>query len=79
MPRLTPAEKQDVIRYLEADKPLPDKYRFLWLILGKHGHNADGLLVGVGVRPYTDLVPALTAFKAQGLSLRESRPACENY
>ncbi len=29
MPRLTPAEKQDVIRFLEADKPLPDKYRFL--------------------------------------------------
>lgn len=29
MPRLTPAEKQDIIRYLEADKPLPDKYRFL--------------------------------------------------
>src|SRR5260370_4223671 len=29
MARLTPAEKQDVIRYLEADKALPDKYRFL--------------------------------------------------
>jgi adenine specific DNA methylase Mod len=29
MPRLTPAEKQDIIRHLEADKPLPDKYRFL--------------------------------------------------
>jgi adenine-specific DNA-methyltransferase len=29
MPQLTDAEKQDVIRYLEADKPLPDKYRFL--------------------------------------------------
>ena len=29
MPNLTPAEKQDVIRYLEADTPLPDKYRFL--------------------------------------------------
>jgi DNA modification methylase len=29
MARLTPAEKQDIIRYLEADKPLPDKYRFL--------------------------------------------------
>jgi hypothetical protein len=29
MPRLTPAEKQDVIRFLEADRPLPDKYRFL--------------------------------------------------
>ena len=29
MPRLTDAEKQDVIRHLEADKPLDDKYRFL--------------------------------------------------
>lgn len=29
MPRLTEQEQQEVIRYLEADKPLPDKYRFL--------------------------------------------------
>jgi len=29
MPRLTEQEQQDVIRYVEADKPLPDKYRFL--------------------------------------------------
>ena len=29
MPRLTQQEQQDIIRYLEADKPLPDKYRFL--------------------------------------------------
>ncbi len=29
MPRLTDQEKQEIIRYLEADKPLPDKYRFL--------------------------------------------------
>jgi hypothetical protein len=29
MPRLTPTEKQDIIRFLDADKPLPDKYRFL--------------------------------------------------
>ncbi len=29
MPRLTPGEKQEVIRFLEADKPLPDRYRFL--------------------------------------------------
>src|ERR1051325_4746792 len=29
MPRLPPTEKQDIIRFLEADKPLPDKYRFL--------------------------------------------------
>ncbi len=29
MPRLTDAEQQEIIRYLEADRPLPDKYRFL--------------------------------------------------
>ena len=29
MPRLTDQEKQEVIRFLEADKPLPEKYRFL--------------------------------------------------
>lgn len=29
MPRLTEQEQQDIIRYFEADKPLPDKYRFL--------------------------------------------------
>lgn len=29
MPRLSEQEQQDVIRFLEADKPLPDKYRFL--------------------------------------------------
>ena len=29
MPRLTEQEKQDVLRYLDADKPLPEKYRFL--------------------------------------------------
>ncbi|HZL33846.1 MAG TPA: hypothetical protein VFC78_00970 [Tepidisphaeraceae bacterium] len=29
MPRLTEQEKQDVLRYLDAGKPLPDKYRFL--------------------------------------------------
>jgi adenine-specific DNA-methyltransferase len=29
MPRLTAQEKQEIIRYLEADKPLPEKYRFL--------------------------------------------------
>jgi len=27
--RLTEQEQQDIIRFLEADKPLPDKYRFL--------------------------------------------------
>src|ERR1700722_5218558 len=29
MPRLSDTEKQEVIRFLEAGKPLPDKYRFL--------------------------------------------------
>src|SRR5258706_13332056 len=29
MPRLTPQEQQEIIRFIEADKPLPDRYRFL--------------------------------------------------
>ena len=29
MPRLTEQEQQDIIRFIEADKPLPDRYRFL--------------------------------------------------
>jgi DNA modification methylase len=29
MSRLTEQEQQEIIRYIEADKPLPDKYRFL--------------------------------------------------
>ena len=29
MPRFTPQEQQEIIRFIEADKPLPDKYRFL--------------------------------------------------
>ena len=29
MPRLTDQERQEIIRYVEADKPLPDKFRFL--------------------------------------------------
>jgi DNA modification methylase len=29
MPRLTEQEQQEIIRYLEADKSLPDKFRFL--------------------------------------------------
>ena len=29
MPRLSDQERQEVMRYLEADQPLPDKYRFL--------------------------------------------------
>ena len=29
MPRLTEQEQQEIIRYIEADKPLPDKFCFL--------------------------------------------------
>ena len=29
MPRLTEKEQQEIIRFIEADKPLPDRYRFL--------------------------------------------------
>src|SRR5579863_5680206 len=29
MAQLTEQEQQEIIRYLEADRPLPDKYRFL--------------------------------------------------
>jgi len=29
IPRLTDSEKQEIIRFIEAEKPLPDKYRFL--------------------------------------------------
>ena len=29
MPRLTEQEQQEIIRYIEADKPLPERYRFL--------------------------------------------------
>ncbi|KKK95530.1 hypothetical protein LCGC14_2671880, partial [marine sediment metagenome] len=29
MPRLTEQEQQEIIRFLEANKPLPDKFRFL--------------------------------------------------
>jgi hypothetical protein len=29
MAKLTEQEQQEIIRYVEADKPLPDKYRFL--------------------------------------------------
>jgi len=29
MAKLTGQEQQEIIRYIEADKPLPDKYRFL--------------------------------------------------
>ena len=29
MPRLTEQEQQEIIRFIEADKPLPDRYRFL--------------------------------------------------
>ena len=29
MPRLTEQEQQEIIRFIESAKPLPDKYRFL--------------------------------------------------
>lgn len=29
MARLTEQEQREVIRFVEADKPLPDRYRFL--------------------------------------------------
>ena len=29
MPRLTEQDQQEIVRYIEADKPLPDKFRFL--------------------------------------------------
>ena len=29
MPRLTEQEQQEIVRYIEADRPLPEKYRFL--------------------------------------------------
>ena len=29
MPRLTEQEQQEILRFMEADRPLPDKYRFL--------------------------------------------------
>ena len=29
MPRLTESEQQEIIRFIEVDKPLPEKYRFL--------------------------------------------------
>lgn len=29
MPKLTEQEQQEVIRFIEAGRPLPDKYRFL--------------------------------------------------
>jgi len=29
MPRLTEQEQQEIIRFIETDKPLSDKYRFL--------------------------------------------------
>jgi len=29
MPRPTEQEQQEIVRFIEADKPLPEKYRFL--------------------------------------------------
>ncbi len=48
MPRLTELEQQEIIRYIEADKPLPDKYRFL-LFEDKREVKLDRLL-GSGLR-----------------------------
>ena len=36
---LSDNEKRDILKYLEADKPLPDKYRFL-LFADKQGGGA---------------------------------------
>lgn len=36
MSRLTEQEQQEIHRFIEADKPLPDKFRFL-LFEDKHG------------------------------------------
>jgi len=29
MPRLTEQEQQEIVRFIEVDRPLPEKYRFL--------------------------------------------------
>jgi len=53
MPRLTEQEQQEIIRFIEADKPLPEKYRFLlfeekWVVgldwSGKTGEACDIVL-----------------------------------
>jgi len=31
MPRLTEQEQQEIVRFIEADRPLPEKYRFFLL------------------------------------------------
>ena len=36
MPRLTEQEQQEIIRFIEVDRPLPDKVRFL-LFADKRG------------------------------------------
>ena len=41
MPRLTEQEQQEIIRYIEADKPLPDKFRFLLFEARERGGRAD--------------------------------------
>ncbi len=44
MPRLTEQEQQEIIRFIEADKPLPDKYPFKLLNgLLNINHNAGQL------------------------------------
>jgi len=38
MARLTEQEQQEIIRFIEAGKPLPDKYRFLLFAPGTQYH-----------------------------------------
>ena len=57
MPRLTEQEQQEIIRFIEADKPLPEKYRFLLFIvkpiitrtLARLGNLASGRWCGIVV------------------------------
>ena len=45
MPRLTEQEQQEIIRYLEADKPLPDKYWFLLFEPNRGSNRGSSLLL----------------------------------
>ena len=57
MARLTEQEQQEIIRFVEADKPLPDKYRFLLfadkreVVLGSVAHEClpDRRMIAVKV------------------------------
>jgi len=42
MPRLTEQEQQEIIRFIEAGKPLPDKYAFCCLRQTGSGTGLDG-------------------------------------